>query len=138
MAFTPFTESDQPTMSAFNQKFQDAIQEAASKDLVIESGTYKGTGKYGISNKNKIVFSSKPVVVFLFQVTDINDTGSKAYPAPFLNGQPDGIEVSGGDKVMLSWEENAVSWYHPSDAFLQFNGSGDTYGYKAICKGGDA
>lgn len=44
MAFTPFIESDQPTMAAFNEKFREIIAEAVGQSAKIQTGSFVGTG----------------------------------------------------------------------------------------------
>lgn len=64
MAFTPFVDTDQPTMAEFNEKFQECIAEAFSHDVQIETGSYVGTG----TNSITINFSNPPKIVFIFGV----------------------------------------------------------------------
>lgn len=61
MAFVPFVESDQPTMAAFNEKFQqnyDAILAAAGK---VEVGSYAGSGE----TSKSFIFGFVPKIVFI-------------------------------------------------------------------------
>lgn len=44
MAYTPFTKDDQPTMQAFNEKFQQTIDEALRLGIKVKAGSYTGTG----------------------------------------------------------------------------------------------
>lgn len=68
MAFTPFVETDQPTMASFNEKFQQAIQDATAQGLKIEVVTYIGTGTYGQDNPTSISFSFVPKMVIIIGV----------------------------------------------------------------------
>lgn len=43
MAFVPFVESDQPTMAAFNEKFQQNYEAMLANGFQIVTGSYAGT-----------------------------------------------------------------------------------------------
>lgn len=65
MAFVPFVETDQPTMAAFNEKFQQNYEAAVSACAKIESGTYVGSGDgtksltFGFVPKLVVIYGSK-------------------------------------------------------------------------------
>lgn len=118
MSFNPFSETDQPTMANFNQKFQDAIaqatQDALSAAPKIAVGSYVGTGTYGSSNPNTLTFGFKPKIVLIFPncignlnvgfLAVLNQTASFSY------WNPDG---SGWFSPTLhaTFSETGVSWY---------------------------
>lgn len=83
MAFVPFTKDDQPTMAAFNEKFQQAIDEAVSRGVKIEVGSYVGTGTYGKSNPNSLYVGTNCVKVEIRAIYSSNSIGS-----PFLELHP--------------------------------------------------
>ena len=136
MAFTPFTESDQPTMDAFNQKFQEAINDAVSKGLKVETGTYIGTGTYGESNPTSISFSKTPELIFVSGLPGENTHG------PFFaikDGQ--GVNVGYGSETQtmndVVWGKT-VSWYTTTNERVQMNESGRKYVYIGILEGSGA
>lgn len=65
MAFVPFVESDQPTMAAFNEKFQEAIEQATDDAVSaapkIVTGSYVGTDEI----TKTISFETAPKIVFI-------------------------------------------------------------------------
>lgn len=65
MSFVPFTKDDQPTMAAFNEKFQQIFDLADSK-IEMEILTYVGTGTYGPDNPNSLSFKSRPSFVAIY------------------------------------------------------------------------
>lgn len=140
MAFVPFVETDQPTMAAFNEKFQSAIDSAVSIGLKLESGTYVGTGGYGTSKKNSLTFS-RPVKLLFVQGAGTENAdstqlialqGASYYTGAYSN--PNNV------KVMLEFSENTVVWYATgtyANEAEQLNRKGKTYTYHALCEGGD-
>lgn len=65
MAFTPFVETDQPTMAEFNEKFQECIGAAVDLSGKIEAFSYVGTGTWGPSYPNTITCSFAPILIML-------------------------------------------------------------------------
>ena len=68
MAFTPFTESDQPTMANFNEKFKECIQESVQETMAqgrVLPFSYVGTGQWGPDNPNELTFDFQPRVIML-------------------------------------------------------------------------
>lgn len=138
MAFTPFTESDQPTMANFNEKFQEAIQAALDEDLKIEVGTYTGTGTGGASNPNHLTLSLN-CKLLLITPSEIELSGS-ATTGLLLANSVGGISFSltqthdvGGGPIRVSVSGNTVSYYGV-DQYSQMNQSGVNYTYVAIGK----
>lgn len=137
MAFIPFTEEDRPTMAAFNEKFQQAIQEAVTLAPNVAIGSYVGTGKYGSSNPNTLNFSFKPKILCI--------SSSSAAVCVALNGEtsngivtrsPMGTGEIQNHVVTFSVSENSISWFSNSttggDGVVQLNKLGMTYNYTAI------
>ena len=133
MAFTPFTESDQPTMAAFNQKFKEAIQDGIDGGLQMVEGSYTGTGRYGEGNKNSLSFP-KPPKLFI-----IGDAAGRLgfILGAYLVGTPFFINQNGPNVVEAEWTNggNTISWYSRASAEAQCNMSSQ-YSYKALIPGG--
>ena len=105
---------------------------------VLETGSYTGTGTYGSSAKNKLVFRNRIALVFIVRAS---------YPhgllLPFAAGNTQTaayIGESGGDPtVFYEVDGNEVSWYANGQALNQLNASGETYLYAALTiPGGEA
>ena len=105
---------------------------------VLETGSYTGTGTYGSSAKNKLVFRNRIALVFIVRAS---------YPhgllLPFAAGNTQTaayIGESGGDPtVFYEVNGNEVSWYADGQALNQLNASGATYLYAALTiPGGEA
>lgn len=142
MAFTPFVETDQPTMANFNEKFQECIQEAIEGGTEIFTGSYEGTGTYGENNPNTLTFPFKPKIWWIFcysqdltsqfnyKLIGINGLGM-GFPIPWLEDDTYQIESYGRPMTMNG---TTVSWVSVSAAG-QCNEIGYTYYYIAIGKG---
>lgn len=72
MAFVPFVESDQPTMAAFNEKFQEAISTAMAADPTISVGSYTGNGQ---SSQTIQVGFSPSLVILIGDMLNSGDKG---------------------------------------------------------------
>ena len=129
MAFVPFVETDQPTMAAFNEKFQQNYEAAVDAGLQVSTGTYVGTGAYGAANPNKLSFNFR--VEFLCVLGVYNNGG------PYLYGGFGWLAESASGKVKddtvahLIWSEKDVSWYQDVNANYQLNEAGGIYAYFA-------
>lgn len=129
MAFVPFTKDDQPTMAAFNEKFQQAIDAAVAAGMKIEKGSYIGTGTYGSSSKNSLTFGVEPKLVII-----IPDNMTRANLGIFVLGVAKATTYLYGansEVATLTWSSKNVSWY-ASDAYTQLNYKNKTYHYIAI------
>ena len=138
MAFVPFTKDDQPTMAAFNEKFQQAIDEAVSRGVKIEVGSYVGTGTYGSSNPNTLTFEFEPKLVFV----RYGENGTTGYTTLCIFVPTDltsSFRMNGFSYIPNSTESNSyakingksLSWYAQNSP-SQANVSGKTYNYIAI------
>lgn len=95
----------------------------------IETGSYVGTGTYGVDNPNTLTFGFAPKFVIVY--TNGVSTGNQVIlfnPAITAIG----FSQNSGWGLSLSWNENSVSWYHEEYASQQFNASETTYYYYAI------
>lgn len=131
MAFVPFVETDQPTMAAFNEKFQQNYDAVLDDGPKVVLGNYSGSGAYGMSNAKTLTFPFVPKIVFIGSRTQ------GAYQAMLIQGRTNSIafhaDGNGGNYfVIVSWEGNTVSFYGTISADMQLNGSGKYYDYVAI------
>lgn len=148
MAFTPFTESDQPTMANFNEKFQQAIAEAKAEaltaalaeDVHIATGSYTGTGTYGETNPTILTFDFPPKQVIIIGSFYLNGTTGKG-ALILIPGANKGIVISFDITNMdnVTFGEHGVSWSNStsqsSGYYLganQFNQINQNYDYVAI------
>lgn len=147
MAYTPFTKDDQPTMQAFNEKFEQAIAQAIDSGLKAEIGSYVGTGEDGAENPNKLTFSFIPSMVIVVKqgsygfaldgtfgsyslfwipgITYFNPGGSGS--ASYADAQKNKITLSG--KTLIWYRDSGSENGNPSH---QLNELGTTYFYAAI------
>ena len=146
MAFVPFTKEDQPTMAAFNEKFQQAIDQAIVGGVKIEVGSYVGTGTYGSSNKNSLTFGFEPKFVHIAcQTPNNNSNAFRPHTWVWVKGSgfmyTDDSYQSSGDVgrtyCTVTQSGNTISWYNSvgtnySPTNCQANVSGKTYNYLAI------
>ena len=151
MAFTPFVETDAPTMAAFNEKFAQAILSAEDgaleKGTKIEIGSYVGTGKHGQSNPCRLSFAFEPkLIVYLGERASDDPIDSVFHDPYWLRVLPsklttDYSELRGFvytyDSAYriygkISPDGKTVSWYSPEGAYEQYNFSGTTYYFFAI------
>lgn len=125
MSFTPFVETDKPTMPAFNEKFQSAISEAVSsaisKDAKVVFGSYTGTGTESLS----LTFESAPLAVFISSSSYLN-----VHSFPFIRQSDRGFYYQNTSMkvVSLSWSGNTITI---SDTGTPYLNKG-TYYYAAI------
>lgn len=139
MAFVPFVESDQPTMAAFNEKFQQNYEATIAAAGKVETGSYVGTGTT-TAVKITCSFTPKLIVIAGLSVgetyTHINmglvseiggvalldNTNYYGVEAEQLKGMA--VSVS-GNEVAISANDNGKYWRH-------CNLSGVTYNWVAI------
>ena len=141
MAFTPFVETDAPTMAAFNQKFAQAIEEAESGALArgtkFAKGSYKGTNKSGASNPNTLTFDFAPQVVIIAYANNVaifvrDCNMASVYGSGGINVNS---SVLGWYISNVTWGEKSLSWYVAGGTSMndtQLNASAYTYNYIAI------
>ena len=125
MAFVPFTKEDQPTMAAFNEKFQQAIDQAIVGGVKIEVGSYVGTGTKGSANPNSLTFGFEPKGLILSTLTNAD------YVTIAYRGQTT-VNTKSSSNAYFTWAGNVVSWYNDTNTDYQLNTSGITYNYIAI------
>ena len=144
MAFTPFVETDRPTMANFNEKFQECIQAAIDGGIQIESGRYMGTGKYGANNPNILTFNFVPYFVAVLgnnnSLAGVTRQVIMVRSANRAHTIASGYSQSYGHSadIVVNWNENSVEWYSTSNAVYQQNYSNHYNYYIAIGKGESA
>lgn len=107
----------------------------------VVTGSYVGTGTFGIANKNSLTFDFQPKIVLIS--VGCHDQFRKG--AMFMYGQTQSTIINEGGSysttqghISLSWFGTGVSWYDDyhnvpgSGGEYQLNGSGLTYYYTAI------
>lgn len=92
----------------------------------IATGSYTGTGTYGADNPNTLTLPFEPKVLIVSAMMDAQ-TGHTAW----IYGDSSGA-VNSSYAVILSWDNNTVSWYSPNSASYQLNGNALSYQYVAI------
>lgn len=132
MAYTPFTKDDQPTMQAFNDAFEGAVQDSLRRGVQIETGSYVGTGTYGAANPNSLTFPFVPkMVVILGEGSLYTTIMMNGNTTATLHANMTGYHL----RLSVSWSDKTVSWYTDTNSnseSTQLNASNVTYNYFAI------
>lgn len=132
MAFVPFVESDQPTMAAFNEKFQQNFDAAVNACAKIAAGSYVGTGKAGISNPNRVTVGFRPKLLIVYDREYSEYFHLHIAESPSSDSvRKNGTSVSWTGLKTFSVADDGISWYG-SSAYAQFDVSGNTYDWVAI------
>lgn len=113
----------------------DALGENTAR---VYANTYTGTGSYGQSNQNTLIFPFEPEVIYILSQSSPShvSNGYGTYPAMVkgitrcITYFPDGS--SGSYYCTVIWNGNQVSWYSSNNAAYQLNTSGETYYYVGI------
>lgn len=96
-------------------------------------GVYTGTGTYGSSNRTRLNFDAKPLLVL---VQEANNTGNIDTYLRLVRGSGwvRGVDKNDNYKNVVAWGDHYVEWYHynESNATFQFNTSGTKYLYVAL------
>ena len=93
----------------------------------IETGSYIGTGSYGVSNKNKITCSFKPEIVIV--KSDLAGTNLMIAIRPSKTANTITSSTNSNNNATVSWEENSILWYTSGSGAYQLNQSGIRYNY---------
>ena len=136
MAYTPFTKDDQPTMQAFNEAFEGAVQEALFRGVHLQTGTYTGKGVFGKDKPTTLTFSFTPRIVIVCDVTTNSGNGKSI----LVLANPSQYYSVGGedarDNIHITWTDKSVSWWIDNNGVsdivnvaMQANSSGVTYNY---------
>lgn len=146
MAFTPFVETDQPTMAKFNEKFQDAISDAIAGGIAggiagspkIMTGSYIGTGTFLSSSPNTLTFPFTPIIWGVFRMVSMGGVDLSLPNIILWDNDYKNMNVSmytrsdSTTTQFVTINGNSVSWYSSSSGEHQLNANGTTYHYFAI------
>lgn len=121
---------DSGEQNGYEYQFLGIPFENAREAPKIVIGSYVGTGKYGQSNPNELIFDSVPKIVILFRD---NNTPTM----PYYWGAPK-IAIENGSSTdyctaTVSNDPVKLNFYSDNDADNQFNSNGKTYTYFALC-----
>lgn len=97
----------------------------AASSARIETGSYVGTGSYGKTNKNEILFDRIPVIVIVSS-TDNNNS----YSFTWIEGVSASATTT--SKQVYSRELNKFIWYSTNNAQSQLNAADAAYFYVAV------
>ena len=101
-ALTGRMEKERATQTALNE-LAGRVDALDRGRLRWATGSYKGDGKHGAENPNRLDFDFKPLMVVICK-----DITYGSYP--WVRDQATG-RVSDGASCPLTWEKKAVSWY---------------------------
>ena len=100
----------------------------ANTKAMIETGSYTGTGTYGLANKNSLTFSFLPKYIFIQKDPNYPDILFLIYN--MLDATMYDPGTTAANIVVSGWDTKTISWYSVSDTF-QMNTTA-TYHYIAI------
>ncbi len=137
MAFTPFVDSDLPSMANFNAKFLEAISDAVGQSAKIQTGSYTGTGTYGSANQCILTFEFVPDIFFICGT--VKRSSFTNYVMGFVVRNNDKMPLSGTHTCdintssvdfqgycFVNWGLNSIAYYG-SGADYQMNSNGYKY-----------
>lgn len=107
------------------------IQEALSKKMSIASGSYRGTGTYGVSKPNTLTFDFVPKFVIVSRRHETNCNGGATFiwinPGTTINF------INNGSNYWChpTLEGTTLSWYCAESSAYQLNSSSYDYDYMA-------
>lgn len=115
--------------------YQEIIQYAQSKNLLLYTGQYRGAGVYGYNNPNSITFPFEPILLLppfqpgdrtrgCFMSTALvseNYNGVASFFSPAVNAT----------MLRFSSDRKTLEWYNDTE-YAQLNQSNATYYYAAI------
>ncbi len=101
-----------------------AAASAAAGNVMLQTGSYVGTGVYGINNKSTLTFAHKPLCVFIFG----QDSGARLDLSNFPNGPQYAYARYGSDgygvnNVTWSADGKTATWYCQSGGSALQGGS---------------
>ena len=105
----------------------------------IETGSYKGTGTYGATNKNRLEFAFEPILVLIMQ----SSTSTPSAFGIFLRGCQTGpstfdFSQNKPQGCNLTWGSDYLEFDSSTSAAIQLNSANAKYRYVAIgLAGGD-
>ena len=122
--------------------FDEIVQYAQSKNLLLYTGEYIGTGTYGKSNPSTLTFPFEPILFVTPMNYDVkNDVGnsspslSSILPCAMLTEDYKAFKLFASGyqtKIKLSFDRKTLSFYSTENQVAQFNNSAYHYYYAAI------
>lgn len=102
----------------------------------IATGSYVGTGTYGVGNPTSIILDFTPKCILFAPVSATVDGIVYNYIATLINGGASYTMVASGDHSSIvtfspTWGTTTF-WHNAINALLQLNATGITYSYVAI------
>ena len=86
----------------------------------IQTGSYTGTGTYGVGNPCTLTFDFPPKFFAIFgKYANGMETGFSA-----VRDGPARFTYNSSNTITIIWSGNTISWYSTSSAANQFNYSG--------------
>ena len=92
----------------------------------IATGSYTGTGTYGSSNPNSLMFDFNPKLIIIGNVASYNGV-----PMHVIFQKDSDFAIFYAS-MHVTWSDSGVSWYSSDSANYQLNKSGAQYYYTAI------
>lgn len=115
------------------REISETLREDISHRAKVETGSYTGTGVYGIENPCSIIFSFAPKAVILSVEQPNTSSGLLLFPEPkvsrFVSIQDS--QVNAHD-MHCGCNGSTVNWYNSKSAASQFNTQEIKYYYVAI------
>ena len=112
----------------------DNAQSSADSKARIQTGSYVGTGTYGVNNPNSLTFDFVPKFVIVVPEPESDNTvhtlvGIFIYGAEHTPYNYDGKKSSGpkSNLTVMGWGTNTLKWYNGGDSIRQLNDSPDVY-----------
>lgn len=96
----------------------------------VATGSYKGTGAYGVDNPNSLTFDFEPKVVIVGEIsTSASDPLIGIFvrnvkAAAVIYADPSSSASSVWRAPYVTWSGNVVSWYSSDSVYSQLNSSG--------------
>ncbi len=110
---------------------------ANTRGISVESGTYTGTGgAYGVNNPTQIYLKNKPLLFFIRGYSSGGTTSRATFFGLQSSFTPYSISSGSNATVYARYGASPtpnIEIYSTHSAVVQFNGSGMTYEWLAIC-----
>ena len=110
---------------------------ASCGNCKIATGTYTGTGEYGVGNENSLTFPFEPKLVIVqnktMSVADLGASDTHKYGMLLaIRGLSAYGLKTGLYPIRFTWQGNTLRWYGEVNPAYQLNIAGTTYCYLAI------
>ena len=136
--FNSDNEKIDTALKASEDKAAAALAAVAScGNCKIATGTYTGTGKYGVGNENSLTFPFEPKLVIVqnkdMSVADLGASDTHKYGMLLaIRGLSAYGLKTGLYPIRFTWQGNTLRWYGEVNPAYQLNIAGTTYCYLAI------